>query len=71
MSWAPEALRTPEPGAVPVSGSGWESNPPWPRLSSPTNGFEDRGAHRGSSTPISDSGSLRSVEETSLIPPLT
>jgi hypothetical protein len=33
-----------------VYGSGWESNPPWP-LVAPTTGFEDRGAHRDTTTP--------------------
>ena len=32
-------------------GSAWESNPPGMLLQHPTDGFEDRGAHRDSSTP--------------------
>ncbi len=32
-------------------GSGWESNPPRPLLQHPSDGFEDRGAHRDSTTP--------------------
>jgi len=32
-------------------GSGWESNPPGPPLQHPSDGFEDRGAHRDSTTP--------------------
>ncbi len=32
-------------------GSGWESNPPRLLLQHPSNGFEDRGAHRDSTTP--------------------
>ncbi len=32
-------------------GSGWESNPPGPLLQHPSSGFEDRGAHRDSTTP--------------------
>ena len=31
-------------------GSGWESNPPRP-VQRPATGFEDRGAHRGPTTP--------------------
>ena len=33
------------------NGSGWESNPPGPPLQRPPDGFEDRGAHRDSTTP--------------------
>ncbi len=33
-------------------GSGWESNPPRLPLQHPSDGFEDRGAHRDSTTPI-------------------
>ncbi len=35
------------------SGSGWESNPPGLLLQHPSDGFEDRGAHRDSTTPVS------------------
>ncbi len=34
-----------------VGGSGWESNPPRP-AERPATGFEDRGAHRDSTTPV-------------------
>ena len=34
-------------------GSGWESNPPGTLAQNPTDGFEDRGAHRDSTTPKS------------------
>jgi len=35
-----------------IHGSGWESNPPGPLLQHPSDGFEDRGAHRDSTTPM-------------------
>ena len=35
-----------------AGGSGWESNPPGTLAQSPPDGFEDRGAHRDSATPL-------------------
>ena len=34
-----------------IGGNGWESNPPRP-ATRPATGFEDRGAHRDSTTPV-------------------